>query len=368
MLPHLSQSARILNVQDVYEDVFWQMVFQEDTIDIVATMCYCADASWRTGHGFTPDKALFVHHGKSLGKLRQRLSSDLDRTNVGIIVSMLMYNSNFARVLGNFQAAKQHMSMLRQILKRDPTLLDSLGYQGKLKPLLLQWDYFLTLNNGEEPIVPARISHKSEYPSIPLNDELSDLVSTLPVGFQKLARTGRLSCQVLRLLGRSQELLAAVATGTSKKWLAMPGENRSSDYRAALPCLATSDDDDDACLERLICYAVILFTWRLLSPVKTAIWSLPASGGRAQITQQALNCRADTNVEKHCLIWLWLVGIDAWGIVSGAMPVKGQVLMQQLKARYPEAANWRHLSRVVKEFFWTDDLELACRSYWKPEQ
>lgn len=364
MVPHLSQMAKVCNIQDVYLDVFWQMVFQEDTIDTLVAMCYCAYASWRNGGGLVPNKALFTHYGRSLTKLNQKLSA-LGATNNGIVVSMLMYNCNVARFLGNFQAAKQHMSMIRRILKTDPGP-ESLGYQGKLKPLLLQWDYFLTLNNGEEPLVPTRTINQSEYPNLPLQNELLDLVNSLPPGFQKLARNGRLSCQVLRLLGRAQEMVDAVAGGTAKAWLAIPNESPAMDYRAILPCLDTSEGEDTG-LEQLVCYAIFLLTSRMLSPVKTAIWSLPVTGGRAQITQQVLNCRVDTSAEKHCLIWVWLIGIDAWGVVSGTMPGKGRILMQQLKARYPEASNWRHLSRAMKEFFWTDDLEMACKGYWKSE-
>lgn len=364
MVPHLSAHARVVNLQDIYLDIFWQMVFQEETIDTAVAMTHCADATWRSGHGFVPNKSLFVHHGRALAKLSQSLSNS-GVTNTGILVSILMYNCNIARFLGNFQAAKRHMSMLRHLLKDDNSL-ESLGYQGKLKHLFLQLEYFFTLNNGEEPLV-KRIPYESTYPSLPLDDEMSELVNTLPTGFQKLARTGQLSCQVLRLLGRAQEMVAAVANGTAAAWLAKPNENPYSNYREALPCLDATDGEKQH-LEKLICYAIFLLTSRLLSPVKSAIWSLPTSGGRAQITQQALNCRADTNAEKHCLIWLWLMCIDAWGIVSGTMPVRGQILMQQLKARYPEAENWRHLSRVTKEFFWTDDLEAACKGYWKSEQ
>lgn len=361
MIPHLSQTARVFNVQNVYLDIFWQMVFHEDTIDTVVAMSYCADASWRKPFGFVPNKYLFIHHGKALAKLRWKLSN-LGATNTGIIVCMLMYNTNIARFLGNFKAAKQHMSMLRHILKNNP-YLESLGFQGKLRSLLLQWDYFLTVNNGEEPLVPARGAYRSEYPSLPLSDEISGIVKTLPLGFKKLVQAGRLSCQVLELLGRAQEMVDSVAAGTTKAFLATPNENPYPDYRAAVPCL-DAIDGGEAGLERLISFAIFLLTSRLLSPVKTAIWSLPTTGSRTLITQQALNCQVDNEDERHCLIWLWLVGIDSWGVVSGTVPEKGQELMQQLKSRFPKASNWRYLSDVVKEFFWTDDLESSCERYW----
>lgn len=365
MLPNLCLHARVTNIADVYKDIFWQMVFQEDTIDTVVAMAHCASFTCRARKGFAPNKALFTYGARSLAKLRQRLSDSMP-ANIGNLVCMLMYSCNIARFLGNFQAAKKHMSTLRQLLRHDPTL-ETLGYQGKLKALLLQWDYFLTLNNGEEPLVSRGVTFKPDYPSLPLVGDWADLVGTLPLGFQKLARSGRLSCQIMGLLGRSQEMIDAFANGTLNAWVDADGGRRPLEHRESLPFL-DSRNSEGVTLEQMICYGIFVLTSRLVNPKKPAIWSIPATGGRAQITQQALNCPTDSNAEKHCLIWIWLIGIDAWGIANATMPVRGQILMEQLKARFPEAANWRHLSRVVKEFFWTDDLEEACKLYWDSEQ
>lgn len=365
MIPHVSQIARVFNVEDVYLDIFWQMIFQEETIDAVVAMSYCADASRRKPLGPAPKKDIFFHHGKSLAHLRERFSNR-ETTNTGITISILLYNCNVARFLGNTQAVKQHLAMIRHLLKNNLSL-ESLGFQGKLRPLLLQWDYFLTLNGQEEPLAPARKPYRSVYPSIPLNSEWSDLVNTLPNGFKPLAKVGRLSCHLLRLLGRAQEMAVAVATGTTKAFLAVPNKDPYPDFLAAVPCLEPSDDGE-AGFERLIACAIFLLTSRLLAPAKRAIWSLPATGGRMILTEQIFNCRVDTDAEKNCLIWLWLISIDSWGIVSGELPENGRQLVRQLKVRYPEISEWSHLSNVAKEFFWTKELEISCEGYWKSEQ
>lgn len=365
MVPHLSQIARVFNVQNVYLDVFWQMVFQEETIDAVVAMSHCADASWRRSPGQMPRKDIFHHHGKSLAYLRQRLA-DPDTANTGTTISMLMYNCNVARHLGNMQAVKQHTAMIRHLLTNNLSI-ESLGFQGKLRPLLLQWDYFLTLNGQEEPLVPTRKPCKSIYPSLPLNSDWSDLVSTLPDSFKRLAEVGRLSCHLLRLLGRAQEMMIAVATGTIKAFLAVPSQDPYSDFLTAVPCLDPLDDSE-AGFERLIACAIFLLTSRLLAPAKRAIWSLPATGGRAILTEQVFNCQVNTDDERHCLIWIWLIAIDSWGIVSGELPEKGQQLTRQLRRRYSEASNWPYLSNVVKDFFWTNELDMSCERYWRSQQ
>lgn len=365
MVPHVSQIAKVFNVKDVYLDVFWQMIFQEETIDAVVAMSYCADASWRGPLGPVPKKHIFFHHGKSLAHLRQRFS-DKDATNTGITISILMYNCNVARFLGNTQAVKQHTAMIRHILRNDLSL-ESLGFQGKLRYLLSQWDYFLTLNGQEEPLIPTRRPYKSIYPSVPLNNEWLDLTSTLPSGFKILAEVGRLSCHMLSLLGRAQEMAAAVATGMTKAFLAVPNQNPYADFQEAVPCLDPSDDGE-AGFERLIACAIFLLTSRLLSPAKRAIWSLPATGGRAILTEQLFNCRVENDAEKNCLVWMWLITIDSWGITSGQLPEKGQQLTRQLKVRYPEMSDWSRLSNVVKDFFWTNELDVSCERYWESEQ
>lgn len=338
------------------------MIFHEDTIDAVVAMSYCADAKWQRSAGWVPRKDVFIHQGRSLANLRRRLS-DSDAANTGITICALMYNCNIARFLGNMEAAKQHMAMIRHLL-RTSVSLDSLGFQGKLRSLLLQWEYWLTLSGDEEPLVSREDCPESTYPDLPLRGPMAGVVSALPRGFGPLAESGRLSCQVLQVLARMQEMLVAMTSGRIQMFLSTPNQDPYPDFCSAVPCLYASKGGE-AGLERLLCCALFLLTSRLLSPRKQVPWSLPVTGGRTILTQQTFNCQVESDIEKRCLIWIWLIAIDSWAVESGDIPETARWLMQRLRERYPETSAWSYVSNVVSDFFWTQDLETSCEGYWR---
>lgn len=71
-----------------------------------------------------------------------------------------------------------------------------------------------------------------------------------------------------------------------------------------------------------------------------------------------------TEAHKEFLIWVWVVNIDAWYTNTNVLMPTGQLLLADLKTRYPETADFAHVQNILEKFLWTPELSRFCRVYW----
>ena len=365
IIPNFRPIAKVFNVQDSYRDLFWELVFDEDTVDAVMAMVHGNESNMRKSANCAPSKELFLHLGNALKKLQARLI-DGDRAASTATIAMLLYTAGVARHIGDLDGFERYKDMIRSLLRSMDGVESLYAYNGKVKCILLQWNFFWTLNGGtsllSEPNRP-----KSRYPSIPLSYDLRNLIASIPPGFKALADTGGLSTQVLQLLSRVNQLVISTRSKhESQQFLDMPLVDAKLDFQSSAPCLE-DDDTLKPSLEKALCLALILFSTNTMNPIKPkkSVWGQVAVGSRAWLTTNLNRFGAITPLCEQCLLWIWLITIDSWGADTGVLLADGIRVFDSFKSRFPHfTLDWDITSQVVRKYFWSQDLDDFCRSIW----
>lgn len=330
-------------------------------------MVHGNESNMRKSANCLPSKELFVHLGKALKKLQRRLVDNRRAASTSTI-AMLLYTAGVSRHLGDFQAFEKYKIMIRSLLASMDGVDSLIAYGGKVKCILLQWNFFWTLNGGSSLFEAVPIQ-RSRYPTLPLSYDLCDLVRDLPIGFVALAESGSLSIQVLQLLERVNQLLLSTQDNSeNQRYLDEPLVDAKLDFESAVPCLAANDSEGPS-LEKALCLALILFSTNTMNPIKPkkSVWGQVAVGSRAWLSAHLPNIEVTSPLREQCLVWIWLIAIDSWGTEIGNLQLEGLFLFDHFRDKYPYLAMcWLATSKIAERYFWSEDLDLFCKSIWSP--
>jgi len=262
----------------------------------------------------------------------------------------------------------------------------------------------------------ARPAYNPSYPVPPFTPDIVRLIAKLPCGFQTLAKHNRLAIDVLEVLERTTD---AEALHRAKGTIVEPADvfrsrpRRYHDFWEACTCLGAPDDpvSGEPNLEKLIVLALLIYSLHTFSPMRavTAVyngsrtklaadvhrrikrsplrWSIYGYGRRAHRNSDNDEDDEDNDdhddndnnsvprhtAEEECLVWIWMVLVDAWRASDDRLLPQGKLLMAQLARRYDgdDGGGIRSRSErfkasidpVLSKFFYNNKFAARCRGY-----
>jgi hypothetical protein len=302
---------------------------------------------------------VLMHRGKAMTQVRQRILKDAVSVDDNTIIAMV-FLAVLEKSLGNISAHELHKKNIKMIVSGRGGLKSFLD--GSLvKGALLQFDTLWSLESGKTIFPGERRPHDPEFPKHPYPPDLCKIIGSFPSGFEALALEGALSLDVIPLVHRGAYL--ARLTSSSRYQLLSTKRRltgRYNDFAEACPALAISGHEGSM-LEKLLCTAILCFAY---SGFGSRTSASAVRGSRSEMTTKLHLYKPKSAAELDCLIWMFIVAIDAWRIGSQLHP-EGLLLLVRLQEAYPAMKNVNAAIAVAKRFLWTSLLDESMRSYWK---
>jgi hypothetical protein len=213
-----------------------------------------------------------------------------------------------------------------------------------------------------------RVAENVRYPKEPFPAEILQTVVLLPIGFQKLARIGKLSLEMLILLGRITSFEKLNKTNKSllnKVLLEGTGNNSRTfnTFNEACPALSLPEPS----LEKYLSNALLLYCGVTFSPKRSLleacnlIFSIP----RVVLVRELPSFDAGALEEEHrCLLWIWLVMISSLIIANKKRSTLGTDLTMLFVTRNPVFRRWGAVEGILIEFFASEVVVESLRAHW----
>lgn len=346
----------IFNVSNVYGFTF-DLASEDHFLHVfLATMHLIR--SMAAPHSQSAHSAL-KHKGEALKKLQQVIS----HCGLGVddyIICSVLFIALLARAYGDHRTHAIHCHYLQRMVEQRGGL-DGLALSGITRCAILQWESFWALDTGRSMFEGLRKVKAPVYPSLPLPSELKRRVWALPVGFQRLAYRGKLALDVLELLERTANpnLVNVQLADKSSQW----SRAKYDDFWEACACLA----DPEASLQKYLCLALLLFCTDEYSPRRQFRRGMTVfNGPRALLTRELPMLASNDSAEEECLMWIWMVVVDAWSsdcAIEGQLPISGLQLMFDFRWSFPGASSWDGTSSILRKFFWSKRFSSACKAF-----
>lgn len=302
---------------------------------------------------------VLIHRGKAMAKVRQRILKDAINVDDNTIIAMI-FLAVLERSFRNISAHELHKRNIKLIVSKRGGLK---GFQdGSLvKGSMLQFDTLWSLDSGNTIFPGERRRHNPEFPTHPYSPELCTIIGSFPPGFESLAVEGVLSYDLIPLIYRAAHL---ARLSSSARWQLLSTKRRLTgkynDFAEACPALAISGRDGSM-LEKLIATTILCFAYTGFGS-RTSASAL--RGSRAELTMNLQIYNPESTAELDCLLWMYVIAIDAWSVGSRLQP-DGLVLLVKLQEAYPVFRGVDAAIAVAKRFLWTNLLGELVRPYWK---
>lgn len=241
--------------------------------------------------------------------------------------------------------------------------LNALGHEGLVKCALLQWDSFWVFETQGAPLFSdARPEHIPVYPAFPLSTDLREIFIKIPVGFQSLIMKGKISVELIEVLGRMTEATESGVDSITPE----PGHHskhrKYNDFIEACPFLATSDASK-VTLEKDICLALLLYCSNKFTTARSSA-ALYASS-RMELTRllQQNDHSSLPQPELECLFWVCVVCVDSWrqNGPESALLLKGAALLPVLR----NLSTTVSVPNTLYKFFHNQELLDGCSRYMR---
>ena len=204
-------------------------------------------------------------------------------------------------------------------------------------------------------IFPNQRRHCNIVPQLQIDPLL------LPAGFARLAAAGLLSPDLIVVL------LRAVEHGLTGESLPQHGlvsrqyvPRKYHDFREACPCMDRQDSFDALIVHTIQIFCAIGFTE---ARIPTNILAMP----RFSLSLNLPTYIPESNLEQDCLLWIWMLTIEAFTSRTGAEVVgQGKFLLSKFKQHFCTMASpWFEIEQVLRQFFWTPELTGAWEIRWQ---
>ncbi|EXJ53632.1 uncharacterized protein A1O5_13083 [Cladophialophora psammophila CBS 110553] len=362
----------------------------------------------------------------AISKLRQHITAEPVVNDDGAIIAVL-FLGHMASGFGDLEAFRMHRRGIKTMIESRGGL-DALGLDGMLKCSVLQFESWWThIYRDISVFASSKPSYNPVYLVAPYSAETLFLLSSLPPGFRRLAKQGKLATDILTVLSNIASYEDAIILqeannnhpgggGGCGLGITRQGEfvasllerKRHADFCDACTCLLVQGPNFEKYLVlALICYVSIAF-----SPPREARCYLSASHTafrtpRLLLTQELPDFRVNEENDqrepstddpdeteegesesetggaetKNCLVWIWLVLIASWRATATTATAttttrsddsgdceNARILERAFQDRFPQyyrcRGDWARLDRVLGRFFCTEALKGEMKRSW----
>lgn len=199
---------------------------------------------------------------------------------------------------------------------------------------------------------------------------LSNMVSTFPQGFITLVNKHAIGQTAFDMI---QNLLAVVEIGPQGETnicakMIRPAQNvqmRSLIEAWSLDNTLPSTVSGELSVEEVLCGAIIIYSARALGPLAFVSSLLRAT--RAYISLKIAECITPrSSEEEHALFWTTMVLVESFETRLHDLPLEGVEMRGFMLKRFPWATSRQISLRVLKLFFWDEQLLKNYEHFIKP--
>ena len=197
-----------------------------------------------------------------------------------------------------------------------------------------------------------------------ISREIQNMVAKLPSRVKDLIYQQKLSTDTIVILSRAAD---AGITSNSGAYLGQVAKRRLrrrkyNDFWEVCPCLSDLYRNSPS-LDQVVTLALIVSMCASFSPAQDNTCMF--QDARLTLSKVCSQYRAKGSTERECLVWSYVIAIDAWKIGSGSkLPNQGKVLREGNEAVFPRGAredsSKNYLEKILSERF---DSEQKC-SVW----
>ena len=223
-------------------------------------------------------------------------------------------------------------------------------------------EYFRILETGSGLIFPRdrKTSHRP-YPKHPFAPEFAASLSKFPPGFRELTLQCAIGMDVVHIIDRVADYMTSKVDPSKATSQPHTGKTPAPDIFDTCTILGASSSQGHM-IERNICLAIILFAYSVYSTTRDS--TTVFRGARQALTRTLPSTHYSTHTERCCLIWIYMIAIEAWhGNVREATEM--QALLKQMLDRFPESLSWPSVEAALEQFFWYEPLARRWRMCWE---
>lgn len=343
------------NLDDVFQSL--PRTVAEDPIIFLLFLSFFKDTSdyWRGTQ--TQSKTVIACQNRALSFLRERLDMPNPEKDDRVLYAIGLLASR-AYVAGDMEQYKIHWQEFVRLANMRNLDVDMAfaDVQNTATGMLYLFDTMCVLESNKS-VFPLKDEPPNQFAGL-TKDKVKQLMERFPEGFVALAEERVLSGYVLGLLARAVPRFVDDDTGfffesdIKKPWT----------HREYLHCPGLGKLDSE--WDRLIGLSMITLNSSVLRTVHHRIGPFSFQGARAEMTRRVVKCRSNTEAERECRIWLFMVAINAWRTQQSTnLSEEGRKLLKDFRWRFGFSL-WEQVERIVQRFFWTPALTKWWRLHW----
>ena len=358
---------KIFDVTSIYDQYMLELFQYEDYV-----ACSIASTQSMIERLRDPEANLspvnLLNWNIAIQRLRQRLLSPNTPVDGVTVLTVLLFAAS-ARTTRDFGAHETHKQSLLPLVTACGGL-EKLGFDGRAKCHVLQWDAFWALNSsiGKTLFSESDTVYEPVYPDLSLESKVAAQVHNLPSGFQRLIEQDRLTADLIEVLSRTvdaSDLLEKQGYVVDSNETFKSGPRRYADFLGACPYLgAASSPDDEPPLEKLITLSLILYCCNAFSPAR--VITVMYGGSRQKVTKDLLRwCTGEEDETEHPVkIWIWMTTVDSWRKADNTLLPQGRELFKALKKRYLGEMTAKETWDIMETFFVDQKFLSRCQELW----
>jgi len=352
----------IFNVTNIFTSYWMELMRHEDYMPAgLAMVGAMMEKTSRSDD--SPSREVRLNQASAIARLQKKYKDAMDAGRNGmddIAIITVLALASLSRFLGDLGAYETHRHNMRELV-RVRGGMDALGNDGLTKCVLQQYDSFWVFETEGTPLFSdSRPEHIPVYPAFPLSEDLRDIFTRLPAGFQSLIMKGKISVELFDVLGR------AVDASSSGVLVLTPGNmnhttmRKHNDFVEALPCLGTPDSAKTT-IEKDICLATLLYCFHAFTNARSSVSLYAAT--RTELTRllHRLNEQQYSLPERECLYWICAVCVDSWRQKGPSSPLlpQGMALLPILKRLQAGSTS----TNILHKYLYNQELLDGCDRY-----
>lgn len=352
----------IFNVTNVYTS-YWMRLLQDEDYRPAGFAMVGAVMQRVIQPNAQPSDDVRHNQMTAISRVQKRFASAVKSgRSIGddMLIITVLALASLARFLGDLTSYMKHKDKMRSMVASRGGL-NALGHEGLVKCALLQWDSFWVFETRGTPLFSdARPEHIPVYPAFPLSTDLREIFVKIPVGFQSLIMKGKISVELIEVLGRTTDATEGGVDSISSGSDHHSKHRKYNDFIEACPFLATPDTSKIP-LEKYICLALLLYCSNTFTTARSSA-ALYASS-RMELTR--LLWRDDysslAQPEIECLFWVCVVCVDSWrqNTPRSTLLPTGQELLPTLQKLTAILSG----QNSIYKFFHNEEFVDGCAKY-----